>query len=106
MKAKLAKLIDVKSIVTLLLTIVFCVMALTGVISGADFLTIFTVVMAFYFGTQSQKKADTNPVHADPQQAQTLPESVEPIYETVNTADVQKIHPPDTEPVAKVGFEY
>ena len=57
MKEKLAKLIDVKSIVTLLLTIVFCVMALTGTISGADFLTIFTVVMAFYFGTQAQKAA-------------------------------------------------
>ena len=55
MKNKLAKLIDVKSIMTLLLTIVFCVLACTGVISGADFLTIFTVVVAFYFGTQSQK---------------------------------------------------
>lgn len=107
MKAKLAKLIDVKSIVTLLLTIVFCVMALTGTISGADFLTIFTVVMAFYFGTQSQKKSDTKVSgYTGPQQAQTLPEIAEPIYETVNTADVQKIHPPDAEPVARVGFEY
>lgn len=106
MKAKLAKLIDVKSIVTLLLTIVFCVMALTGVISGADFLTIFTVVMAFYFGTQSQKTAQATNGYTGPQQAQPLPETAEPIYETVNTADVQKIHPPDTEPVAKVGFKY
>lgn len=106
MKNKLAKLIDVKSIMTLLLTIVFCVLACTGVISGADFLTIFTVVVAFYFGTQSQKKETAVATYIGPQKGQTLPESVEPIYETVNTADVQKIHPPDAEPVAKVGFEY
>lgn len=107
MKAKLAKLIDVKSIVTLLLAVVFCVLAVTGVITGAEFLSIFTMVMAFYFGTQSQKKADTTTGgYTGPQEAQALPESAEPIYETVNTADAQKIHPPDTEPAAKVGFEY
>ena len=106
MKAKIAKLIDVKSIMTLLLTIVFCVLACTGVISGADFLTIFTVVVAFYFGTQSQKKENAVPMYSGPQQGQTLPESTEPIYETVNAADAQNIHPPDAEPVAKVGFEY
>lgn len=58
MKEKLAKLIDVKSIMTLLLTVVFCVLALTKVISGQEFLTIFTVIVGFYFGTQSQKAAD------------------------------------------------
>ena len=56
-KSNLAKLLKVKTIVTLLLTIVFCVLALTGVISGADFLTVFTVVIAFYFGTQHEKSA-------------------------------------------------
>lgn len=55
MKAKLAKLIDVKSIVTITLTIVFAYLAIVGKISGTDFLTIFTVVIAFYFGTQSKK---------------------------------------------------
>ena len=54
-KTNLAALLKVKTIVTLLLTIVFCTLALIGVISGADFLTVFTVVIAFYFGTQSQK---------------------------------------------------
>lgn len=107
MKSKLAKLIDVKSIMTLLLTIVFCVLACTGVISGADFLTIFTVVVAFYFGTQSQKKPDTTVGgYTGPQQSQALPQHVEPIYEAVNAADAQNIHPPDAEPMAKVGFEY
>ncbi len=55
MKEKLLKLIDVKSIMTLLLTVVFCFLAITGGISGRDFLTVFTVVVSFYFGTQYQK---------------------------------------------------
>jgi hypothetical protein len=53
---KLAKLIDVKSIMTLMLTVVFCVLAGLGVISGEQFVTIFTVIVGFYFGTQSGKK--------------------------------------------------
>ena len=56
MKDKLAKLIDVKSIMTLLLTAVFCILALCGVISGQNFQTIFTVIVGFYFGTQANKK--------------------------------------------------
>jgi hypothetical protein len=55
MKERLMKLLTVKSIVTLLLTIVFCVLALNGVLTGRDFLTIFTTVIAFYFGTQAEK---------------------------------------------------
>lgn len=55
MKQKIAKLIDVKSIVTLLLTAVFCVLSIRLVISAEQFLTIFTTVIAFYFGTQYQK---------------------------------------------------
>lgn len=54
-KEKLAKLIDVKSIVTLILTIVFATLALTNVITGQEFQTIFTVVIGFYFGTQATK---------------------------------------------------
>lgn len=52
---KIAKLINVKSIMTLVLTIIFCKLALAQVISGAEFLTIFTVIIGFYFGTQSTK---------------------------------------------------
>jgi len=58
-KTNLAALVKVKTIVTLLLTIVFRVRALTGVISGADSLSVFTVVIAFYFGTQSEKNTNT-----------------------------------------------
>ena len=53
---RIAKLIDVKSIVTLLLTVVFALLAMRGVISGEQFITIFTVIISFYFGTQAGKK--------------------------------------------------
>ena len=56
MRDKLAKLIDVKSIVTLVLTGVFSYLSIIGVISGEQFLTIFTVIISFYFGTQVGKK--------------------------------------------------
>ena len=57
MKDIMAKLLTIKSIVTILLTIVFSVLALMGEISGSEFLTIFATVIAFYFGTQHEKKA-------------------------------------------------
>lgn len=50
------RLVCVKSIVTLLLTIVFGVLSLNGVISGDQFLTIFTMIIGFYFGTQKEKQ--------------------------------------------------
>lgn len=62
MKEKLVKrvanLLSVKSIVTLVLTAVFAYMAVTEKISQ-DFMTIYAVIIAFYFGTQSQKVQDT-----------------------------------------------
>lgn len=54
---RLGALISVKSIVTLTLTAVFAYMACTGSISQ-DFMTIYAVIIAFYFGTQSQKVQD------------------------------------------------
>ena len=51
---RLAALLSVKSIVTLVLTAVFAYMAVSGTISQ-DFMTVYAVVIAFYFGTQSQK---------------------------------------------------
>lgn len=56
MKEKLSKLIDVKSIVTLALTGVFSYLSIIGTINSKEFLTIFSVVIAFYFGTQYGKK--------------------------------------------------
>lgn len=56
-KKRAANLLSVKSIVTLALTVVFAVMALRETISQ-DFMTIYAVIIAFYFGTQSQKVQD------------------------------------------------
>lgn len=55
-KEKFAKLMNVKSIVTITLTGVFATLALTNRISGQEFMTIFTVVVSFYFGTQAEKR--------------------------------------------------
>ena len=54
---RLATLVSVKSLVTLVLTGVFAWMAVAGTI-GQDFMTINAVIIAFYFGTQSQKVQD------------------------------------------------
>ena len=54
---RLGALMSVKSIVTLALTAVFAYLAVTGQIAQ-DFMTVYAVVIAFYFGTQSQKIQD------------------------------------------------
>ena len=56
MNNRLAKLINVKSIVTIVLTAVFSALSLKGRITPESFLTIFTVVIGFYFGTQAKKE--------------------------------------------------
>ena len=54
---RLTNLLTVKSLLTIILTVVFAYMAVSGQIS-ADFMTIYTVVIAFYFGTQSEKNSN------------------------------------------------
>lgn len=56
---RLTALLSVKSIVTLVLTGVFAFLAVTGTVTGSDFLTIFLMIISFYFGTQSQKLQDS-----------------------------------------------
>ena len=56
MKSKIAKLINVKSIVTIVLTAVFSALSLKSKITPESFLTIFTVIICFYFGTQAKKE--------------------------------------------------
>jgi hypothetical protein len=56
MKERFAKLINVKSIITILLTVVFCFLSIKGDINPEMFMTIFTVIISFYFGTQVEKK--------------------------------------------------
>ena len=52
-----SKLLTVKSIVTLILTGVFAYLAVTGKVTADQFMTIFSVVIAFYFGTQYERKS-------------------------------------------------
>ena len=56
MQEKLAKLINVKSAVTLTLTGIFAYLAASGNISTEQYMNIYAVIIAFYFGTQSEKK--------------------------------------------------
>ena len=53
---KITELINVKNIITIILTIVFGILSERGDITSEQFLTIFTVVISFYFGTQLQKQ--------------------------------------------------
>lgn len=54
---KIAKLIDVKSLVTLTLTGIVAYLAVVGRI---DIENIYLMIIAFYFGTQVQKKANND----------------------------------------------
>lgn len=60
MKEKLAKLVNVKSIITLILCGVFAYLSIIGQILPDQFLTIFTVIISFYFGVQHEKKEGNN----------------------------------------------
>ena len=53
MGEKLKNLIDVKSIVTIIFTLVFAALAITGVIGGEDFMTTSHIIITYYF-TKSQ----------------------------------------------------
>ena len=54
----LSSLIKVKTIVTLVVIAVFAVLALRGTISADNVLMVVSTVIAFYFGTQHEKKTD------------------------------------------------
>ena len=109
MKEKLAKLIDVKSIMTLLLTAVFCLLAVLGKVSPDQFVTIFTVIVGFYFGTQAQKRQNAVNGYIGPQQYEVVKSTTEgtvidasdDIGDVVSSTDT---HPPDKVTVGKDKF--
>ena len=57
---RISNLITIKSIVTLILTVVFAVLSLRGIISSEVFISVFTVVIGFYFGTQKVDDTSKN----------------------------------------------
>lgn len=56
MKQLLRCMMQVQNLVTLLLTLGFLHLSITGRLAADQFLTIFSVVIAFYFGSQTQQK--------------------------------------------------
>ena len=53
---RLTNLLTVKSIVTIILTLVFAYLSVMGLVSADQFLTVFTVVIAFYFAKEKTNK--------------------------------------------------
>ena len=53
---KLANLLKVKTIVTLVVVAVFAVLALKGNITADNVMIVLSTVISFYFGTQHEKK--------------------------------------------------
>ena len=54
MRERLERLLSVKSIVTLILAGTFVHLAIQGVVSSQEFMTVFTMVVTFYFGSQME----------------------------------------------------
>lgn len=56
LKQNLANLVKIKSLVTIAVITVFVVLALNGSLAANDAKDIVYIVIAFYFGTQHEKK--------------------------------------------------
>lgn len=55
MKERLSRLLCIKSLVTLTATVIFATLCLRGDVGAQEFLTIYTAIISFYFGTQYEK---------------------------------------------------
>ena len=55
-----ANLLKVKSLVTIILTVTFAVLAFQGHMETKDFYSVIVMVLTFYFGAQSVKKDGDN----------------------------------------------
>lgn len=91
---KLAELINVKTMVTLAVMVVFVVLTLTGAIGADNAMIIISMVVSFYFGTQHQKAAPA----AAPTATYTEPvavaqEQTTPVTAGVDRATYYKTHP-------------
>lgn len=56
-KERIYKLVNVKSIITILLTLLFIVLSIKGEIPS-EVTNLYTVVISFYFGTQTERKRE------------------------------------------------
>ena len=53
----LKSLLSVKKIIAIILTGVFSVLSLKGIVSGENFLVVFTTIISFYYGASSTRQA-------------------------------------------------
>lgn len=53
----LKQLLGVKKIIALLLTLVFCYLSIFKVVSSTEFLSVFTLVIGYYFGQSTAREA-------------------------------------------------
>jgi len=66
MRENIAKLIDVKSIITFVLTGVFAYLSFMGKISENQFMTVYILCVSFFFGTKiGKKEAEKNETTKD-----------------------------------------
>ncbi len=59
MAERLGAFLSVKSVVTIVLTVIFGYLSAGGRVSGQEFLNVYSIVIAFYFGTQARKTTTT-----------------------------------------------
>ena len=65
MKEQLTKLISVKSVVTIILTAVFAYLAIVGSVTAQDVMTVFMVVITFYFAKDKERAALAAPAEQE-----------------------------------------
>lgn len=62
---RITNLLSIKSIITLVLTGVFAYLSVIGLITPAEFLVIFTVIINSYFEAQRNKKTETENIEKE-----------------------------------------
>lgn len=70
----------IASVVTLILTVVFSILAIRGSISPEQFMTVFSVVIGFYFGTKQKTNTDIKP---EPVEVNYTPDENTIVYDAV-----------------------
>ena len=91
---KLAALINVKTMVTFTVMVVFVVLALKGAISPDNAMIIISMVVSFYFGTQHQNAAPAAaPVATYVEPVAVVQEQAKPVTASVDHATYNKTHP-------------
>ena len=91
----LAELIKVKTIVTLIVVVVFAVLALNGTITADNVMIIISMVVSFYFGTQHEKKGGQAVSAAEESGAvvYAAPDTMRKGQTAVDEATYNKTHP-------------